>query len=305
MSQRELSRSGELGTLVSMHISSGLPAPDGVLPLVLSRMGLPPHLLSRGNASLAPRKAKMDANLGGGKFLSQGCYTVSMARWLLGADDEFEAVEHARMLEDKPSSRADIATDASLRFRSGVVAHLSHSSLYGGFDVTATFTNGSFTARNFLFPFLYHHLSITRGGDSTFEQHYERRTPSLPADPSGCANLEGKRSWGAMLPPVFSCRPADEEGERRAPQAAETSFALQLRAFATAVRLHKLRAGGGVVGSIAKLVGSRREEIAALEADPSAWALDATGASSAVKNMEILDAIYEASGLGLRPSAPE
>ena len=287
---------------------------------------MPPHLFaassvaSRGNASVgnagggnagggaaAPRRAKMDASLGGGKFLSQGCYTVSMARWLLGTHDEIEAIEHARMLEDAPSSRADVATDASLRFRSGVVAHLTHSSLGGGFDVTATFTNGSFTARNFLFPFLYHHLAVTRGrGASTFEQHYERRTPSLPADPSGCANLKGKRSWGAMLPPVFSCRAA-EEGARRSPHAVETSFALQLRAFATAVRLHKLRAAGGVVGSIAKLVGSpgRRAEIAALEADPSSWALDATGAASAVKNMEILDAIYEASGLGLRPSAPE
>ena len=40
---RELVRSGELGALTQLEISSGLPAPDALLPLLLPKIGLPVH----------------------------------------------------------------------------------------------------------------------------------------------------------------------------------------------------------------------------------------------------------------------
>ena len=45
---------------------------------------------------------------------------------------------------------------------------------------------------------------------------------------------------------------------------------------------------------------ARAEVEARLKRDPSAWALDATSPAAAVANMEMLDAIYTKSGLGLR-----
>ena len=50
-----------------------------------------------------------------------------------------------------------------------------------------------------------------------------------------------------------------------------------------------------------KLNRFRQRDISRLEADASSSALKATSAASAVRNMEILDAIYDASGLGARP----
>ena len=82
---RELVRSGELGQLTSLSISSGLPGPDGFAPLLRDKLGLPPAQAPPAGKT-SQRKAKMDVELGGGKFLGQGCYTVSMARWLVGDD---------------------------------------------------------------------------------------------------------------------------------------------------------------------------------------------------------------------------
>ena len=244
------------------------------------------------------------------------CYTVAMARWLLGDGDELVSVERALMIEDSPGSGADVATDASVLFASGVRAHIIHSSLGPGFDVHATFTNGSFVARNYLFPWVYHHLSVRRdatpaaSASTTFEQHYETRRPASnghPTDPTGCAALEYRHTWGAMLQPVASCKPPTRGENASAPS--ESSFALQLRAFSAAVRLHRLRAADAQVSTLISdwtlHWGGRAEraaERAALDASPAAWALDATSPRSAVRNMEVIDAIYEASGLGARPT---
>ena len=312
---RELVRSGELGQLTSLSISSGLPGPDGFAPLLRDKLGLPPAQAPPAGKT-SQRKAKMDVELGGGKFLGQGCYTVSMARWLVGDDaagedggydggydgglytsehpSAFVTVESARMVEDVAGSRADVATVASLRLHSGgikgaatsqgggiVRAQLYHSSFGPGFDVTATFTRGSFTARNYLFPWVYHHLSVTRtqtdgSNVSHMEQHYGQRT--TPAAGKLAASHEVEQS---------------------------SSFALQLRAFATAVRLHTLRTSPQQASSIGVeeegVDDARQRDISRLEADPSSSALKATSAASAVRNMEILDGIYDASGLGARP----
>ena len=72
---RELTRSGELGQLVALRLTSGLPGPDGVVPILLSKLGLSPHLLQFGwrSGGARARSAKMEPSLGGGKFLGQGC----------------------------------------------------------------------------------------------------------------------------------------------------------------------------------------------------------------------------------------
>ena len=58
----------------------------------------------------------MDAELGGGNFMGQGCYTVSVARLLLGEPTE---VRSARAVEDIPGSRADLSLTATLTFAKG------------------------------------------------------------------------------------------------------------------------------------------------------------------------------------------
>ena len=364
---RELVQSGELGSLTSIQLSSGLPGPDGFLPVLRAKLGRqPPAAVPAAEGT--PRKAKMDPALGGGKFLGQGCYTISMARWLLSAsDDDLASVDTAVMVEDVPGSKADVATDATLTSKHGVKVSVYHSSLGPGFDLTATFTNGSFTARNYLFPWIYHHLVVTYGrrlpaagvhgeedyynrlvarwvpvslraamgsrqadvlratasvlrtlgslyfSDWRIEQHYESRTPSA-SDPSGCGELEGRRTWGAMMPPIFTCvkekKKAKEEEARSSSQIikSQSSFALQLKAFAMAVRLRDLHAADETtyahvldkLGWGAKGKEARAEVEARLKRDPSAWALDATSPAAAVANMEMLDAIYTKSGLGLR-----
>lgn len=69
---REVIRSGELGDLTQVEVSAGIPS----LSAVLQAIGLQSR---RRDVS-----SKMDVSLGGGKFLGQGCYAVSAARYLLG-----------------------------------------------------------------------------------------------------------------------------------------------------------------------------------------------------------------------------
>ena len=314
---RELVRSGELGQLTSLSISSGLPGPDGFAPLLRDKLGLPPAQAPPAGKT-SQRKAKMDVELGGGKFLGQGCYTVSMARWLVGDDaagedggydggydgglytsehpSAFVTVESARMVEDVAGSRADVATVASLRLHFGGIKGAATSQrgdrprsavplvLWPGIRCHCTFTRGSFTARNYLFPWVYHHLSVTRtqtdgSNVSHMEQHYGQRTTPAAGKPAASHEVEQS-----------------------------SSFALQLRAFATAVRLHTLRTSPQQASSIGVeeegVDDARQRDISRLEADPSSSALKATSAASAVRNMEILDGIYDASGLGARPGRP-
>ena len=78
----------------------------------------------------------MDADLGGGNFMGQGCYTVSVARLLLGEPTE---VRSARAVEDIPGSRADLSLTATLTFaKGGARVHLpitartsAHNSVVG------------------------------------------------------------------------------------------------------------------------------------------------------------------------------
>jgi len=57
-------------------VTAGLPTPDAILTGIKSALGI-----VGGNNE---RRAKMDVSLGGGNFMGQGCYTVSVARFLLG-----------------------------------------------------------------------------------------------------------------------------------------------------------------------------------------------------------------------------
>ena len=272
---REIVRSLEFGRLTRMHITSGLPAPKLALPIVRNALN---HWLfgeeyaaearSRARAAAvatpavqsAERPAKMNVTLGGGRFLSQGCYTVSLARFLVRAAMEADmnadqtaadsaTVESASMLEDEPASRVDVSTSARIVFGSAnVTATLEHSSLAAGFNAYVTFEHGEMRAYNYLFPFIYHHLTLVdyRSGVQRVEKHYTQ---------AGSAAT-------------------DHEGE--------SSFALQLEAFAAAVEQYERAPGQG-----------GEAKLSAPLADVSA--------ESAVHNMALIDGIYEEAGLGRRP----
>ena len=299
---REIVRGGELGELVHLHITTGLPAPGLALPALRRKLSSLFGTADTG-AAVASRSvsAKMNATLGGGRFLSQGCYAVSMARFLAERrrTDAPPTVLDAWMEEDAPGSKADVSTRAIVRFpTTRVLATLEHSSLVpAGFNVHATFTNGSFYARNFLFPFIYHHLRVTpaAAGGGRFEQHYKARPGRVRTDRS-CVALTARRSWSAMLGPVHSC----SGGAAAVAAEAESSFALQLRAFAAAIRLHALRPRLGALTWLTH--PSQHAEMRALERSVAAAALPDTSAESAVRNMALLDEIYDRAGLGKRPS---
>ena len=78
---------GELGPVRSLEVGAGMISGDGLRSL----LGL--------GAGASGRSAKMDVALGGGNFMGQGCYAVSVARELLG---EPERVVRAAMVEDSP-----------------------------------------------------------------------------------------------------------------------------------------------------------------------------------------------------------
>lgn len=69
---REIISSGELGELVQLEVTAGIPS----IGALLRAVGL--------RAPARDESSKMDVGLGGGKFLGQGCYAVSAARFLLG-----------------------------------------------------------------------------------------------------------------------------------------------------------------------------------------------------------------------------
>eukprot|EP00966_Prymnesium_polylepis_P045737 1058915-Prymnesium_polylepis.1 len=69
---REVVRSGELGQLVEVEVTAGIPSTGALLEAAGLR------------ARTRDASSKMDVSLGGGKFLGQGCYAVSAARYLLG-----------------------------------------------------------------------------------------------------------------------------------------------------------------------------------------------------------------------------
>lgn len=187
-------------------MSAGLPSPDSLK----AALGL-------GAGSVTP---KMDVALGGGNFMGQGCYAVSMARYLLGEPKE---VLNATMVEAPPGSRADVSTTATLAFAGGATARLTSSALSAGFNLHARCERGTLSVTNYLFPFIYHSLTV--------------------APARGAARTEQLYGGG------------------------ETTFELQLRAFVAAVR-H--------------------------------GAPFATTADDAVANMQVVDAIYDAAGLGAR-----
>ena len=102
----------ELGAVLALEVSAGLPSPDSLKAAIgLGARGVSP---------------KMDVELGGGNFMGQGCYAVSMARLLLGEPTE---VLNASMVEDPPGSRADVSTTATLGFAGGATARLTASAL--------------------------------------------------------------------------------------------------------------------------------------------------------------------------------
>ena len=254
----QLVHGGELGKLTHLEITSGLPSPDDVL----SALGVGP----RGGS----RPAKMEPSLGGGKFMGQGCYTVSLARFLVGSEPL--GVIDASMVEDAPGSRADVSTVARVAFHGQVTATLRHSSTRPGFNVAATFTGGSFYAWNYLFPFVYHWLRV------------ERRE-------------EGRAAVSDEAHYAFE--PSSDDPRAAGGADAESSFTYQLRAFAAAVerhRAHGAQSGGGGGGAVAA---------AAVDAPAGVEAavLEAVSAESAVRNMALIDAIYEKAGLGKRAAA--
>ena len=211
---KEVVRSGELGQPTSLEVTAGLPSPDALFSAGRSALRL--------QRPEGPPPAKMDVSLGGGNFMGQGCYTVSVARYLFG---EPLRLLNASAVEDVDGSRADLGTSATLLFPKGVTAVLRSSALSIGFNVHLTASRGSLSLTNYLFPHIYHALSV--------------HPDSAPA--------RTERVYGDGAP----------------------TFELQLAAFAAAVR------------------GRSRFPI--------------TPADS-VENMRWIDAIYDATGLGKRPS---
>jgi predicted dehydrogenase len=210
---REVVMSGEIGSPVHLEVTAGMPAPDMFSSWFTSALG------SRQTGGA--RRAKMDFDLGGGSFMTQGCYTISVARFLLG---EPVRVLNATATEDEPGSRADAATQATLMFRKGVTATVRSSPLAGGFNLHLHASRGSVSLTNYLFPHIYHSLRVApAGAPARMEQLY---------------------------------------GD------GETTFELQLAAFARAVR--------------------KEERFPVTPGD-------------AVANMRWIDAVYEATGLGRRP----
>lgn len=204
---KEIVEGRTLGAPRHLRVSAGLPSGDSVAA-ALGFGGRPP--------------AKMDMTMGGGNFMGQGCYTVSVARFLLG---EPIRVLNASSVEDSAGSGADVSTEALLEFHGGVSATLRSSALSVGFDIRLECERGIVTVTNFLFPSIYHSIRIEREGE------------------------------GAVTEQLYG------EGE--------TTFELQLRDFAHAVR------------------GRTPFPFPAVDA---------------VSNMRVIDQIYEASGLGKRPS---
>ena len=101
--------------MLALEVSAGLPSPDSLKAAIgLGARGVSP---------------KMDVELGGGNFMGQGCYAVSMARLLLGEPTE---VLNASMVEEPPGSRADVSTTATLGFAGGATARLTASALRSG-----------------------------------------------------------------------------------------------------------------------------------------------------------------------------
>lgn len=143
---REVLRSGELGKLVEVEVTAGIPS----FGAVLQAFGL------RGRTR--DPSSKMDLSLGGGKFLGQGCYAVSAARFLLG---EPVRLLNASMDEDVPGSRVDVGTRASVEFADGVVARIVHAPVGTGFNVVARGTEGTMSVFNYWTAFIYHHLRVT------------------------------------------------------------------------------------------------------------------------------------------------
>jgi len=170
-------------------------------------------------------------------------------------------VLRASMVEDVSGSRADISTVAELTFRAATITipvMLRHSSVVPmGFNVHATFTNGSFYAFNYLFPFAYHYLRVSPAGGarSRIEKHYTAA------------------AGGA------------------APLPAESTFTLQLQAFAGAIQRHRLEQ------QPLQHVPAMPDGLTTAKADAT---LDPFLPGSAVRNMAILDEIYEVAGLGRR-----
>ena len=279
---RQLVTNGELGKLTHLEVTSGLPSAGAVL----AALGLQ-------RPAGAPPPDKMNPALGGGRFLSQGCYAVSMVRFLLGEPDAppAAAVRSAVMVEDAPGSRADISTEVYLSWRGGeagdifhsrdsfsssassspsaVSVTLRHTSVTPmGFNVHARFDNGSFYAFNFLFPFVYHYLRVCpSGAPSRIEKHYLEKHDAAAGAPSAASGAVS----GAMEPPASA--------------AAESSFSLQLRAFASAVVIQSRR---NPANGSPKMVQEADALLAAFMPE------------SAVRNLELIDAIYDAAKLGKR-----
>jgi predicted dehydrogenase len=210
---REVLRSGEVGSPVHLEVTAGMPTPDLLLSWLKSAFG--------DGQPGGSRRAKMDVLLGGGSFMTQGCYTISVARYLLG---EPVRVVNATATEDVPGSRADAAMQATLLFQKGASATVRSSPFAGGFNLHLQATRGSISLTNYLFPHIYHALRVAPAGA-----------------PSRVEQLYGN---------------------------GETTFELQLAAFALAIR--------------------RKERFPFTPAD-------------AVANMRWIDAVYETASLGRRP----
>lgn len=153
---RQLVTSGELGHPLILNVTAGMPSPDSIL----SAMGVHSKILP----------AKMNYALGGGNFMGQGCYTVSVARFFLG---EPTHILMSEMVEGKPGSRADVSTRAKLAFSGGVVAELRSSALSLGFNLHLELTKGKVSLINYLFPHIYHRIEVeTADGYRRVEKAY-------------------------------------------------------------------------------------------------------------------------------------
>ncbi|KAH9967102.1 NAD-P-binding protein [Russula compacta] len=150
---KEIIDSGELGTLTSIEASLAVPG-----------------------GFIKDNDIRMAYNLGGGAMMDMGCYTLSMSRYLAGADPTKVISAKADVLPKFP--QVDVGTTATLAFPTsngtgpadGLTATLNaHFRLPPRFgflpqwpkiSVRVTGTRGTVELYNFAGPWLYHYITV-------------------------------------------------------------------------------------------------------------------------------------------------
>ena len=148
---REICRSGELGSIVSVEASMEFP--------------LVPKSDIRFNCN------ESDSTLAGGSFMDAGVYVANCVRFL--TDLKFATCTKATAVEAFPG--VDASMQASVRFENSEILGRVSTSMAKGFpylphlSATVVGTKGKLVVWNFVAPFLVHSLTVTlsEGGSRT------------------------------------------------------------------------------------------------------------------------------------------